>query len=64
MVLPGGGGLGESTMPDEDGVVDGVGIESMGTDWVVGRVEADGEVLAGLPFTLLSGCGMLGGVVI
>ena len=36
VVLPGGGGLGESTMPEVDGVVDGVATESKGTEFVVG----------------------------
>ena len=36
VVLPAGGGLGASTMPVVDGVVEGVGTESMGTELVVG----------------------------
>lgn len=58
VVLPGGGGFGASTMPEVDGVVDGAGTESSGTELVVGNVDAVGEVLDGLPFTLLSGCGI------
>lgn len=42
-------------MPEVDGVVEGVGTESSGTESVVGRVEAVGDVFEGLPFTLLSG---------
>ncbi len=53
VVLPGGGGLGASTMPAVGGAVEGVGSESSGTELVVGKVDAVGEVLAGLPFTLL-----------
>lgn len=57
-VLPGGGGLGASTMPWGGGVaVVGVGSVSIGTDWVVFRVEAVGDWLAGLPRGLLAGCG-------
>lgn len=55
VVLPGGGGLGASTMPGVEGVVEGVGTESSGTEWVVGSVDAEGEVLDGLPLTLFSG---------
>src|SRR5665213_603324 len=58
---PGGGGLGASTMPLAGGVVLGVGMVSIGTEFVTGNVDAVGEVLLGLPFTLLAGCGMLGG---
>jgi hypothetical protein len=47
-------------MPVVEGVVEGVGIESIGTELVVGKVEAVGEVLLGLPLMLLSGCGMAG----
>jgi hypothetical protein len=36
VVLSGGGGLGASTMPVLEAVVDGVGTESMGTELVVG----------------------------
>ena len=61
VVLPGGGGLGESTMPEVEGVVDGVGTASKGTELVVGYEAAVGEVLSGLPLTLLAGCGMLDG---
>jgi hypothetical protein len=53
--------LGASTMPDVGGVVEGVGTESSGTEWAVGRVAAVGEVFDGLPFTLFNGCGMLTG---
>ena len=53
VVLPGGGGFGASTIPEVDGVVEGDGIVSIGTELVVGKVDAVGEVLAGLPFTLL-----------
>jgi hypothetical protein len=42
-------------MPEVEGVVEGVGSESVETEWVVGKVEAVGEVLSGLPFTLLRG---------
>jgi hypothetical protein len=42
-------------MPEVAGVVEGVGIVSMGTEWVVGKVEAVGEVFEGLPFTLFNG---------
>ncbi len=56
MVLPGAGGLGASTMPEVEGVVEGVGSVSVATEWVVGKVDAVGEVLSGLPFTLLRGC--------
>jgi hypothetical protein len=55
VVLPGGGGLGASTMPEVEGVVEGVGIESRGTELVVGKVDAVGEVFDGLPFTLFKG---------
>ncbi len=48
-------------MPVVEGVVEGVGIESIGTELVVGKVEAVGDVLLGLPLMLLSGCGMLTG---
>ena len=61
VVLSGAGGLGASTMPVLDGVVDGVGTESVGTELVTGKVEAVGEELNSLPLTLLAGCGMLGG---
>ena len=61
VVLPGAGGLGASTMPEVEGVVEGVGSESVGTELVVGKVAAVGEVLSGLPFTLLRGWGMLTG---
>ena len=64
MVLPGGGGLGASTIPEVEGVVEGVGTESSGTEWVVGSVDAEGEVFAGLPLTLLSGCGEFAGPVV
>ena len=53
--------MGASTMPEVEGVVDGVGTESKGTELVVGYEAAVGEVLSGLPLTLLAGCGMLGG---
>lgn len=36
VVLPGGGGLGASTMPLVEGVVEGVGTESRGCELVVG----------------------------
>jgi hypothetical protein len=61
VVLPGAGGLGASTIPEVGGVVEGVGIESSGTEWAVGRVAAVGDVFEGLPFTLFSGWGMLTG---
>lgn len=61
VVLPGAGGLGASMMPEVEGVVDGVGTASRGTECVVGIVEAVGEVLVALPLTSLAGCGMLGG---
>ena len=61
VVLPGGGGFGASTIPEVDGVVEGDGIVSIGTELVVGKVDAVGEVLLGLPFTLFSGCGTLPG---
>ena len=61
VVLPGAGGFGASTMPEVEGVVEGVGRVSVGTELVVGRVEAVGEVLSGLPFTLLKGWGADGG---
>ena len=54
-MLVAGGGLGASTMPEVEGVVEGVGIESSGTEWVVGRVDAVGDVFDGLPFTLFKG---------
>ncbi len=54
-MLAGAGGLGASTMPEVEGVVEGVGIESSGTEWVVGRVDAVGDVFEGLPFTLFKG---------
>lgn len=60
-VLPGAGGLGESTMPGVDGVVDGDGMESSETECVVGMVEAVGEEFEALPLTLLAGSGMLWG---
>ena len=53
--------MGASTMPEVGGVVDGVGMESVGTEFVTGRVEAVGEVFEELPFTLLAGWGMLCG---
>ena len=53
VVLPGGGGLGVSTMPLLDGVVEGVGSESSGTELVVGICDAVGVTFAELPFTLL-----------
>ncbi len=55
VVLSGAGGLGASTMPVLEGVVEGVGTASRGTESVVGIVEAVGEVLVELPFTLLKG---------
>ena len=58
---PGSGGFGASTMPLAGGAVLGVGMESLDTEFVTGNVDAVGEVLVGLPFTLLAGCGMLGG---
>ncbi len=60
VVLSGAGGFGASTMPLLDGVVDGVGTESVGTELVTGKVDAVGEVLNSLPLTLFPGCGMLG----
>ena len=59
MVLPGAGGLGASTIPGVEGVIDGVGTESRDTEWVVGRVEAVGEVFEELPLTSFAGDGML-----
>lgn len=57
-VLPGGGGLGASTMPCGGGVVVvGVGSVSIETDCVVFSVEAVGDWLAGLPRGLLAGWG-------
>ena len=47
--------MGASTMPEVGGVVEGVGIESSGTEFAVGKVEAVGEVFVGLPFTLFNG---------
>jgi len=61
VVLPGGGGFGASTIPELGGVVEGEGTESSGTELVVGKVEAVGEVLLELPFTSLAGGGMLPG---
>ena len=55
MEAPGAGGLGASTIPEADGVVDGVGTASNGTELVVGRVDAVGDVFDGLPFTLFTG---------
>jgi hypothetical protein len=55
---PAGGGFGASTMPLVEGVVEGVLTASSGTELVVGSVDAVGEVLFGLPLTLLNGCGM------
>jgi hypothetical protein len=52
---PGGGGGGESTIPLGGGVVDGVGTESAGTEFVTGKVDAVGELFAGFPFTLFKG---------
>ena len=60
---PAGGGLGASTMPLVGGVVEGVAMESIGTELVVGYVAAVGEVLLGLPLTLLIGRGSAGGPV-
>ena len=62
VVLPAGGGFGASTIPLTGCAVEGVGSEFNGTEFVTGTVEAVGETLLGLPKTLLSGCGMLGGV--
>ena len=62
VVLPGGGGFGASTMPLTGCAVDGVGSEFRGTEFVTGMVEAVGETLLGLPSTLFSGWGILGGV--
>jgi hypothetical protein len=53
--------LGASTIPEVEGVVEGVGTESSDTEWVVGNVEAVGEVFDGLPFTLFNGWGILVG---
>ena len=36
VVVPGGGGLGASTMPELEGVVEGWGMVSIGTELVVG----------------------------
>jgi hypothetical protein len=55
VVLPGAGGLGASTIPEVDGVVEGVGTESSGTELVVGKVEAVGDAFDGLPLTLFNG---------
>ena len=60
---PAGGGFGASTIPSVEGVVEGVLTESSGTEFVVGKVEAVGDVLLGLPFTLLKGCGIGCGLV-
>ena len=62
VVLPAGGGFGESTIPLTGGAVEGVGSVSRGTEFVTGAVETVGETLLGLPSTLFDGCGMLGGV--
>ena len=64
VVLPAGGGLGASTMPEVEGVVDGVGTESVGTETVTGSVAAVGEVFVGLPFTLFKGWGILWGLLL
>jgi hypothetical protein len=61
VVLPGGGGLGASTIPVLEGVVEGVGSELSGTELGVGSWDAVGDVLFSLPFTLLYGCGTLTG---
>ncbi len=58
---PAAGGFGALTIPVWLGVVEGVGNESSGTEFVVGYVPAFGEVLFGLPNTLLIGCGILTG---
>ena len=55
MVVPGGGGLGASTMPELEGVVEGCGRESVETELVVGKVDAVGLVLVELPLTLFRG---------
>ena len=62
VVLPAGGGFGASTIPLTGGAVEGVGSVFSGTEFVTGTVEAVGEMLPGLPNTLLEGCGMLGGI--
>ena len=62
VVLPDGGGLGESTIPLTGCAVEGVGNVLIGTEFVTGAVETVGETLFGLPSTLFGGCGMLGGV--
>lgn len=49
-------------MPGVEGVVDGVGTESRGTEWAVGNVDAVGELFEALPLTSLEGCGMLRGL--
>lgn len=55
-VVAAGGAFGESTIPVEDGVVEGVGRLLIGTDCTVGISEAVGEWFALLPFTLFAGC--------
>jgi len=55
VVVPGGGGLGASTMPELEGVVEGCGRESVETELVVGKVDAVGLVLVELPLTLFRG---------
>ncbi len=52
------GGLGESTIPLTEGVVEGCDRVSSGTEFVVGICEAVGVVLYWLPFTLLGGIGL------
>jgi len=63
VVLPGGGGFGASTMPCAGcAAVDGVGIMSLDTEFVVGSVAAVGDVFDGLPSGLFNGWGTLGGM--
>ncbi len=60
MVLPAGGGLGVSTMPVLEGVVEGAGSEPIGTESVVGICEAVGVTFLELPLMSFSGWGMSG----
>jgi hypothetical protein len=55
VVLSGAGGFAESTIPEPPVVVDGVGIASRGTEFVVGICEAVGVVFRLLPRMLLAG---------
>lgn len=49
VVLPGGGGLGASTIPLTGCAVEGAGNVLIGTEFVTGNVDAVGETLFGLP---------------